>query len=499
MPTTARTLSRIAHLADSDQDDYPHTVHGVAHGEDELTKGLNGPKYWPAAELQAAAPTLEGKPVVTAHDGDRRQVGEVLRAAYQSGLGVVYEAGLEDAEIAEQLSSGQREVSIEAGNPDAVDQHEATGAAIMRGYEYTALATPEQGASPGNYTAPGAADGNPAVAALSAGDIETVLDGEAALDEYRSVAGVRFRGTRDGKLDTSALPNTDGDYEQHYLFDAETASASSYPVVDADGYLRRGNVAAAYSLGPRGGVSQAELYEKLRPLNDAFSTPPIEPEKLQPEAAAAAAGDLRVDAAVLAAAQAEMPATDDPGGARSPARDADDATPGGGDSMTDDDNNDHDVEALLQRLDEKDEKNDALESELEEVQADLEAKEEQLEELEDEVQAAKGAYAARLAAHDPVNDEDDYCERFELAELRQKTEDLDEDLGDDPQPDVQSGGGSGGGSDDMDDADRERIEEIEAKLSTIRSALPQERVEALEEEAAELAGTDDYEAALEAI
>lgn len=502
MPTTATTPSRTAHLADTDREEYDHIVHGVAHGEDELTRGLNGPKYWPAAELENAAPTLKGQAVYKVHgDGDREEIGAVLRSAYEPGLGVVYEAGLNDAETAQELSSGQREVSIEAGNPRDVDQHAETGAAIMRDYEYTGLATPKSGASQANYTAPGRADGNPAVAALSAGALEGVLDGddvdvEAALNAYRSAGGVRFRGTRSGKLDRSALPSEG--HEQYFLVDRDTKSASSYPVVDADGYLRRGNVAAAYSVGPRGGVSRADLYERLRPLNDAFRTPPINPEKLAgDEGAAMAALASDLEAGVLLAARQEISGTDDPTGARSPGSDSDATPDGGSDPMTDNDDPDHDVEALLERIDDKEETIDSLESELEEKTAELEEKDEQIEDV-------KEAYAAALATDDTMLDEDDFAERFTVAELAEKVEEREDAALADPDPDVQSGG-DGGGDDqtalleDLDEdeqaeleAAKERYEHWEGKNDTVAAAEA--------DQIAELAGADDIdEVDLEAI
>jgi hypothetical protein len=182
MPESTIIESRIAHCRERDADDYPYVVHGVAQAAGELTNGLNGPKYWPAAELRQAAPTLEGQTVYSVHEGERRAVGTVLRAAYDDSRdAVVYEAGLEDAEIGEALSIGEREPTIEAGNPDAVDQHDKTGAVIMRGFEYTGMATTEKGASDASYAAPGPANQNPAVAALSAGAIEATLDEDAQL------------------------------------------------------------------------------------------------------------------------------------------------------------------------------------------------------------------------------------------------------------------------------------------------------------------------------
>lgn len=95
--------------------------------------------------------------------------------------------------------------------------------------------------------------------ALSASDHETWLttdesikgvsydgtDSQDALDE--SVKGViSYDGLAEGKLDEPAIPNEG--YEDHYVFAADTKSDSSYPLVDADGNLRRGNVAAAWEV-----------------------------------------------------------------------------------------------------------------------------------------------------------------------------------------------------------------------------------------------------------
>jgi hypothetical protein len=523
MDEHTRFGSRIAHCRERDADDYEQVVHGVAHGADELTRGQNGLKYWPAAELKKAAPTLEGRTVYEVHgDGDREAVGAVLRAAYQDGLGVVYEAGIDDPDVAEELASGQREVSIEAGNPGAVDEHGETGAVIMRDYEYTGLATPERGASDANYTAPGSADGNPAVAALSATDLEGVLDGDdveiedtdAELNAYRTAGGVRYRGTRDGKLDRSKIPNDD--YEDHFLFDRDTKSASSYPVVDADGYLRRGNVAAAYSLGPRGGVSRDELYEKLRPLNAAFSTPPVEPEKLalDMEATMAALAD-DLSASVLLGAERAMLAdgADDLTGARTSGRDADagadvdadaDADADSTEDTMSDDNNENDnnpsVAALLERVDEKDEEIDSLEADLEATEAELEEKDERIAELEDDVeglreqnQAARERFAAALAEADTVFDEDELAEQFTLAELSEKVDNADFGDDGDTSPVIRSGGGSEAEA-NLSDGQRERKQEIEARLSELEGkegALAEKEAERLEDELDDLDGGDN--------
>lgn len=102
----------------------------------------------------------------------------------------------------------------------------------------------------------------------------TVEDLVEKQQKQQTVAGVTFQGTRDGKLTEGDIDSDD--FESHYLFPGDTKSDSSYPVVDADDYLRRGNVESAYSVGARGGVSEDELKKKLKKLNKQFDNPPID-------------------------------------------------------------------------------------------------------------------------------------------------------------------------------------------------------------------------------
>ena len=66
-------------------------------------------------------------------------------------------------------------------------------------------------------------------------------------------------------------------------------------------------------------------------------------------------------------------------------------------------------------------------------------------------------------------------------------------------PETGSGPTGGSGGSGPSDEDLERIEEIDRKLSSAGSVLPDSRVEALQDEAAELAGADDYDGALEVL
>lgn len=66
-------------------------------------------------------------------------------------------------------------------------------------------------------------------------------------------------------------------------------------------------------------------------------------------------------------------------------------------------------------------------------------------------------------------------------------------------PESGSGPSGDGGDAGPSEDDRERIAEIDSKLDTVGNALPEERVEALREEACDLADADDYDGALEVL
>ncbi len=124
---------------------------------------------------------------------------------------------------------------------------------------------------------------NPEVAANAADVRVPVADDPGGEDSGAQVAnkrvdGIAFETTRSGKLDESAIPSED--FEDHYIFDGRVKSESSFPVVDADGALRRGNVKAAWDL--RGhGRDEERLVEILADLNDEFDEPPIDDEDLE--------------------------------------------------------------------------------------------------------------------------------------------------------------------------------------------------------------------------
>jgi uncharacterized protein with gpF-like domain len=96
----------------------------------------------------------------------------------------------------------------------------------------------------------------------------------------KNAASVSFSGTKSGKLDKSKLDADEHTLSDHYLFGSgDTKGDYSYPVVDANGNLRKGNVKSAYKVGASGeGVSESDLHRKLKNLNSEFDSPPLDIE-----------------------------------------------------------------------------------------------------------------------------------------------------------------------------------------------------------------------------
>jgi hypothetical protein len=386
----------------TESSDVPTLVYGVALGEGDVTRGGSGKEtLWPRETLEAAADGLEGQPLATdtnhTADGAKPQTpveaiaGEVTWSGYKPGVGVVYEAEVDDESLAEKIQNGRLEVSpLVSRDVEPLSEGQADYKATDI-HRWRDLALVAQGAAPSNSIAPGE---NPmkaealhdAIAALqdmtppeqAQTNARAVLDireqtdamtdtgwnrarqladgGELSMDviqkmsqfkrhqgntEYanysdipeskkgedaenpwwedngtvawlgwggtagvewadgmtdddesmantssgdsgatvsnaealKEVAGVSFEDTDEGELDESEIPNDD--YESHYLYPADTKSESSYPVVDADGVLRKGNVDAAHQLGCRGRCDSDDRHdERLMALAGEFDTPP---------------------------------------------------------------------------------------------------------------------------------------------------------------------------------------------------------------------------------
>lgn len=151
-------------------DDGPTIVHGVAMGEDDTSKGMSGVEtQWPGDVLKEAAPKLRGKPLVEGHPGVEKTdsglsvdpqppvssvVGEVTKTSYKDGVGILFEAEVDNEDIAAQIENGRADVSpivrrkiAESDNGNAVAEQIAG---------FRDLGVVVDGASPSNSISMGA-------------------------------------------------------------------------------------------------------------------------------------------------------------------------------------------------------------------------------------------------------------------------------------------------------------------------------------------------------
>lgn len=448
----AQITSPVARLTENEDG---HVVHGVAIGEGDRTNGLHSLKRWPRETLEPAAASLTGTPITNTHGGER--VGQVTRSAYEQGVGVVYEATLSDEDLANKLSLGQRDVSIEASNPERVE-HNDEGAAILHGFQFDGMAVVENGASPSNHSSAGSASDNQAIAALSAGEIA------ASLASY----SVEYSGTAGGQLDESEIPS-DG-FESHYLIDGSTKSDSSFPVVDVSGDLRRGNVASAWDL--RGHApDESAMRSALLDLNDAFDNPPIETDDEQAEASTPEGDDSPNDGMETS---------------RSGETDADNNS---STTMTDEDSGEQ-YEKLAAKLAERDDRVDELREQKEELEAErdeLANRLEKLESLEEVVDDVKETYAAQLADGERFPT-DELVEKYSVVELREKYEaDDDADLVE-SEPDVQTGGSSDDATAALSQEEQDEKALLETRIETFEGRGWDAAAQTNREKLAELTG-----------
>lgn len=272
------TLSKDA--IDQFPDDAPWTVNGVAIPVNTVVNGgQNVDHFFPAEVLEDAGELLEGKPIVkNFHEIEGQApaddvIGKVTSAGFQKGVGLVFEGEVTDPDIAQKIKQGYLDVSPTPARSLGEFDDSMGAQRVERLADFRDIAIVANG-QPGAEVDMGS---NPAVEALA---METLSRGfnpsTDPLETHKTVAGVRFRGTETGELDESELDKEEHTLSDHYLYgDGEDKEDFSYPVVDADGNLRRGNVDAAHQLGCRGQCpSDDEHDENLMQLADEFENPP---------------------------------------------------------------------------------------------------------------------------------------------------------------------------------------------------------------------------------
>jgi hypothetical protein len=166
----ATVESRVAGLSTETEANAEQVITGVAVGPGDVTKGLSGDrKVWRADELERAADSLAGGDLKALHS--ETVVGEVVDAGYVPDKGVVYEARVDDDEIAESIANGRLTVSVEARHDDGGNVETDRGDAMsVTDIEFSDLAIVQHGAAPSASAEPGEA------AALSPAEIRALLE-----------------------------------------------------------------------------------------------------------------------------------------------------------------------------------------------------------------------------------------------------------------------------------------------------------------------------------
>lgn len=143
------------------EDGEPFVIHGVALGSDDITVGRSGiKKKWPGAELEKAASTLEGQPLVKNHENSvEGAIGMVTKSRFAPGVGVLYEAEIAShyEQFAKDIEAGILEVSprVLHAPVEELDQDEGTGALIVEQPVFDNLSIVDKGASPSNSAVSG--------------------------------------------------------------------------------------------------------------------------------------------------------------------------------------------------------------------------------------------------------------------------------------------------------------------------------------------------------
>ena len=130
------------------------------------------------------------------------------------------------------------------------------------------------------------------------------------------------------------------------------------------------------------------------------------------------------------------------------------------------------VEELQSDVEEK-------ESEVEELQETVDEMETEVEELRDEVQTVKDFYAEELAKDSDVLSEEEYVEKFDVAELREKFDSLEEEAASpnpgsaDPGANIQSPDGEGGDNGGTETEELSEMEQVAADAFEARAKTSQ--------------------------
>jgi len=212
--------SEETYLSSELADGPPYTVHGVALGNDDVTKGKSGiKKKWPAEELEKSAETLQGTNLVIDHENSvHGVVGRVTKAGYKEDTGVVYEAELYDEDLAEKIQKGLLEVSVRGLHKDVDDLESEVGsdALVVEDIEFKNLSVVPSGAAPSNTLEMGehaelsAAELSAFTKDLEAAELQEIEPGMWV--QWGENRGVTISQVQDGEIEVDIYEEQDGQW-----------------------------------------------------------------------------------------------------------------------------------------------------------------------------------------------------------------------------------------------------------------------------------------------
>lgn len=209
--------SEETYLSSELADGPPYTVHGVALGNGDITKGKSGiKKKWPAEELEKSAETLKGTNLVIDHENSvHGVVGRVTKAGYKEDKGVVYQAELYDEDLAEKIQKDLLEVSVRGLHKDVDDLEEnSEGALVVQDIEFKNLSIVPSGAAPSNTLAMGehaelsAAELSAFTDELEAAELQEIEPGMWV--QWGEKRGVTISQVQDGEIEVDIYEESDG-------------------------------------------------------------------------------------------------------------------------------------------------------------------------------------------------------------------------------------------------------------------------------------------------
>ena len=188
-------ISGTGYVSDDRTDDGLLKVHGVALGENDITKGhlSQTRKLWRPEVLKEAAEMLKGKDIVVNHENQSayEKVGEITDSGYKEGYGIIYQGVVMSDELEPKIERGWLDVSPRIiHSKDSEEVTENTKAPVEI-FDLPNLSIVRKGASHSNELLPGEHE------ELSIADIksefeevadDTVVEYHSSVDELQQVS-----------------------------------------------------------------------------------------------------------------------------------------------------------------------------------------------------------------------------------------------------------------------------------------------------------------------